>query len=107
MSYSFPSFLDLNLALPTQTWGQGVAPVWTTSDITIGVARSLVIPRDVRILGTRDDNRLVSDVMVLSVQSAASIASVGHHLIVKSPKVQEENEKLSKMVDSYSKGMQK
>ncbi|CAL2228311.1 unnamed protein product [Prunus armeniaca] len=104
---------------------------------------------DVRILGMRDDNWLVSDVVALNVQSAASIASVGHRLIAKSHKMQvlraqlvaeqnlvyeyhrdikrlkknraktaeenqrqlqilqEENEKLSKMVDSYSKGMQK
>ncbi|ONH95911.1 hypothetical protein PRUPE_7G095400 [Prunus persica] len=41
-----------------------------------------------RILGTRDDNRLVSDVVALSVQSGASIASVGHRLIGKSHEVQ-------------------
>ncbi|CAL9001351.1 unnamed protein product [Prunus brigantina] len=167
MSYSVPYFLDLNLAPPTQTWGQGVAPIWTRyfassrgpvtvndsllldNEVTIGVAKSLVTPRDACILGMRDDNRLVSDVVVLSVQSVASIISVGHRLIAKSYEVQilraqlvaeqnlvdeyqrdikrlkknraktaeenqrqlqtlqEENEKLSKMIDSYSKGMQK
>ncbi|KAI5354213.1 hypothetical protein L3X38_007108 [Prunus dulcis] len=54
------------------------------NDVAIGVARSLVTPRDVLVLGRRDDNQVVSDVMALSVQSAASIASVGHRLIVKS-----------------------
>ncbi|CAL9010735.1 unnamed protein product [Prunus brigantina] len=32
----------------------------------------------------RDDNRVVSDAMALSVQRAAFVASVGHCLIVKS-----------------------
>ena len=58
------------------------------NDVAIGVARSLVTPRDVRILGTRDDNWLVSEVMALSVQSAASITSVGYRLIAKSHEVQ-------------------
>ncbi|KAI5327008.1 hypothetical protein L3X38_026404 [Prunus dulcis] len=99
------------------------------NEIAIGVARSLVTPKDVRLLGTRDDNQLVSDAMVLSVQSAASVISVGHRLFVKSHEssirrlkreraktleetryqleiLQEENQKLSKMVDFYSKDMQ-
>ncbi|KAI5323144.1 hypothetical protein L3X38_032216 [Prunus dulcis] len=102
MAYSFLFSLDLNLAPPTQTWGQGVAPVWmpyfTSSqrpvtvndsllldnDVAIGVARNLMTHRDVRVLRTRGDNWVVSDVMALRVQSAASVASVGHHLIVKS-----------------------
>ncbi|KAI5343769.1 hypothetical protein L3X38_011645 [Prunus dulcis] len=106
MSNSFPSFLDLNLAPPTQTWGQGVSLVWSSyfassrgpvtvndsilldNEVAVGVARSLVTPRDVRILGTGDDNRLVSDVVALNVQSAASIASMGHRLIAKSQEVQ-------------------
>ncbi|ONH90147.1 hypothetical protein PRUPE_8G037200 [Prunus persica] len=104
---------------------------------------------DVRVLGTRDDNRLVRDAMALSVQSVASIGSVGHRPIANSHEVQvlraqltaeqdlvneyqrdikrlkkdrarkaeeyrhqlqilqEENEKLSKMVSVYSKDMQK
>ncbi|KAI5332491.1 hypothetical protein L3X38_022620 [Prunus dulcis] len=101
----FPFFLDLNLASPTQTLGQGPAlvcipyvaslrgPVTVNdsllldNDVAIGVARSLVTPRDVRVFGTRDDNRVVSDVMALSMQSAASVASVGHHFIVKSHEI--------------------
>ncbi|KAL6284504.1 hypothetical protein ACE6H2_015433 [Prunus campanulata] len=58
------------------------------NNVAIGVARSLVTPNDVRMLGTRDDNRVVSDAMTLSMQSAASATSVGHHLIVKSHEVQ-------------------
>ncbi|CAL9028514.1 unnamed protein product [Prunus brigantina] len=77
------------------------------NEVAIGVARSLVTPMDVRILGTKDDNWLVSDVVALSVQNATTIASVGHRLIAKSYEVQAENEKLSKMVTSYSKEMQK
>lgn len=45
-------------------------------------------PRDVHVLGTRKDNQPVSDALKLSVQSTASVASVSHHLIVKSHKVQ-------------------
>ncbi|KAI5327333.1 hypothetical protein L3X38_026729 [Prunus dulcis] len=40
-------------------------------------------------------------------REAASITSVGYRLIAKSHEVQEENEKLSKMVDFYSKNLQK
>ncbi|KAI5312332.1 hypothetical protein L3X38_041505 [Prunus dulcis] len=102
MSSSFPCSLDLNIAQPIHTF-----------------ARSLVTPMDVRVLGTRDDNRLVRDAMALSVQSVASIGSVGHRLIANSHEVQvlraqltakqdlEENEKLSKIVSVYSKDMQK
>lgn len=106
MSYPFPSSLDLKLAPPTQTWGQGVTSVWMPyfassqgpvtesnsllldNEVAIGVARSLVTLRDVRILGTKDDNCLVSDVVALSVQNATTIASVGHRLIAKSYEVQ-------------------
>ncbi|CAL2255833.1 unnamed protein product [Prunus armeniaca] len=100
------------------------------NDVAVGVARSLVTPRDVRVLGMRDNNRVVSDAMALSVRSAASVASVGHRLIVKSYErvirslkrerentveanrhlleiLHEENQKLSKMVDFYSQDMQK
>ncbi|KAI5350619.1 hypothetical protein L3X38_003510 [Prunus dulcis] len=167
MAFSFPSSLDLNLALPTQTWAQGVAPVWAPyfatsrgpvtvndsifldNEVAIGVARNLVTSRDGRVLASKDDNRLVSEVVALSVQTAASIASVRHRLISKTHEVQflraqlvpeqnlvdeyqrenkrlkkertrmaeenqrqfhllqEENEKLSKMVAFYSKEMQK
>ncbi|KAH0988034.1 hypothetical protein GBA52_015211 [Prunus armeniaca] len=118
MSNSFPSFLDLNLAPPTQTWGQGVSPglvallcfLTRTSDIAIGVARSLVTPRDVCILGTRDDNWLVSDVVALSVQSAASIASVGHLLIAKSHEVQILRAQLvakQNLVDEYQRDIRR
>ncbi|KAI5324528.1 hypothetical protein L3X38_033601 [Prunus dulcis] len=111
MATSFLISLDLNLAQPTQTWEQWVAPVWMPyfgssrgpitvnnsklldNNVTIEVARSLVTPRDVHVLGTRKDNRLVSDAMKLSVQSAASVAS-------------EENKELSKMVSIYSRDMQ-
>ncbi|KAI5323651.1 hypothetical protein L3X38_032723 [Prunus dulcis] len=54
------------------------------NDAAVGIARSLVTPRDVSVLGTRDDNRVVSEAMTLSVQSEISVASVGHRLIVKS-----------------------
>ncbi|CAL2258478.1 unnamed protein product [Prunus armeniaca] len=97
------------------------------NDVAVGIVRCLVTPRNVHVLGTRDDNRVVSDVMALSMQSAASVASVGHHLIAKSHEMslkrertktakvnrrqleilQEENQKLSKMVDFYSQDMQK
>ncbi|KAI5324440.1 hypothetical protein L3X38_033513 [Prunus dulcis] len=128
MSYFVPSFLDLNLAPPTQTWGQGVAPVWklyfassrgpmTVNDsllidneVSIEVVKSLVTPRDVRILGTRDDNWLVSDVVVLSVQSAASIASVGHRLIAKSSEVQVLRSQLvaeQNLVDEYQRDIKR
>ncbi|CAL8988821.1 unnamed protein product, partial [Prunus brigantina] len=106
MAYSFPFSLDLNLAPPTQTWGQGAAPVWMPyfassrwpvivnnsllldNDVVIGVARSLVTPNDVRVLGIMDDNRVVSDDVTLSLQSATSVTSVRHRLIVKSHEVQ-------------------
>ncbi|CAL2265482.1 unnamed protein product [Prunus armeniaca] len=106
MASSFSFSLDLNLAPPTQTWGKGDALVWmpyfassrgsmTVNDsllldnnVAIGVVRSLVIPRNVRVLGTMNDNRVVSDVMALSVQRVAFVASVGHRLIVKSHEVQ-------------------
>ncbi|CAL2235751.1 unnamed protein product [Prunus armeniaca] len=39
-------------------------------------------------MGMRDDNRMVSDAMTLQVQSASSVASVGHRLIVKSHEMQ-------------------
>lgn len=45
-------------------------------------------PMDMRMLGTRDDNRVVSDAMGFGVQSAASVASVRHRLIVKFHEVQ-------------------
>ncbi|CAL2266646.1 unnamed protein product [Prunus armeniaca] len=128
MLYSVPSFLDLNLAPPTQTWGQGVAPVWTRNfassrgpvivndsllldnEVAIGVTKSLVTPRDVHILGMRDDNRLVSNVMVLSMQSAASIASVGHRLIAKSYEVQVLRAQLvaeKNLVDEYQRDIKR
>ncbi|CAL2240265.1 unnamed protein product [Prunus armeniaca] len=106
MASSFPSSLDLNLSLPTHTWAQGVAPVWAPyfastrgpvtvndsilldNEVPIGVARSLVTPRDVRVLESKDDNWLVSEVVALSVQTAASIVSVGHRLISKTHEVQ-------------------
>ncbi|KAI5351539.1 hypothetical protein L3X38_004430 [Prunus dulcis] len=166
MASSFPSSLNLNLALPTQTWAQGVAPIWAPyfaslggpvtvnnsilldNEVAIGVARSLVTPRYVRVLASKDDSQLLNEVMA-SVQTAASIASVGRRLISKTHEVQflraqlvaeqnlvdeyqrennrfkkertrmaeenrrqfhllqEENEKLSKMVAFYSKEMQK
>ncbi|KAI5327727.1 hypothetical protein L3X38_027123 [Prunus dulcis] len=54
--------------------------------VAVGVARGLVTPKDVRMLGTMDDNRVVSDAMSLSVQSATSVTSVEHRLICpKSP----------------------
>ncbi|CAL8992546.1 unnamed protein product [Prunus brigantina] len=88
------------------TWGQGVAPMWMPyfassrglvnvndsllldNDVAIGVAKSLVTPRDVPMLRTRDDNQLVIDAMALSMQSAVSIASLGHRHIMKSYEVQ-------------------
>ncbi|CAL9018440.1 unnamed protein product [Prunus brigantina] len=107
MASSFPFSLDLNLALPTQVWGARGCTIVDAllcflmrtsyrkrhfllleNDVAVRVARSLVTPRDVHVLGMRDDNRVVSDVMALSVQSAASIASVGHRLIVKSHEVE-------------------
>ncbi|KAI5333598.1 PREDICTED: LOC109946288 [Prunus dulcis] len=85
------------LSLPySKTWGQETVPVWmpyfgssresvTVNDsilldnnIVIGVARSLLTPRDVHVLGTREDNRVVTDAMALNVQSVTSVASVGH-----------------------------
>ncbi|CAL8113757.1 unnamed protein product [Prunus armeniaca] len=60
------------------------------NDVVIGVVRSLVTPKDVCVLGTRDDNRVVSDDVTLSVQSATSVTSVRHRLIVKSHEVQVE-----------------
>ncbi|CAL8100992.1 unnamed protein product [Prunus armeniaca] len=99
------------------------------NDVAIGVARSLATPKDVLVLGRSDDNQVVSDAMILSVQSVASVASVGHHLIVKSHEsiirrlkrdraktleetrhqleiLQEDNQKLSKIIYFYSKNMQ-
>ncbi|CAL2228532.1 unnamed protein product [Prunus armeniaca] len=88
MVSSFPSSLDLNLAPPTPTWAQGVTPVWAPyfassrglvtvndsillyNEVAIGVARSLVTPRDVRVWASKDDNRLVSEVVALSVKTA-------------------------------------
>ncbi|CAL2265997.1 unnamed protein product [Prunus armeniaca] len=58
------------------------------NDAAVGVAKSLVTHRDVCVLGMRDDNQVVSEAMALLVQSAASVASVGHHLIVKSHEVE-------------------
>ncbi|CAL9024674.1 unnamed protein product, partial [Prunus brigantina] len=75
------------------------------NEVAIGVARGLVTPKDVRVLGTRDDNRLVSDSMAMSVQSAASIASVGYRLIAKYHEMQ--NEQLSKMEIFFSNDIQK
>ncbi|CAL8169807.1 unnamed protein product [Prunus armeniaca] len=119
------------------------------NDVAIGVARSLVTPRDVHVLRMRNDTRVVRDAMALSVQSVTFVTTVGHRLIVKSHVVevlksqlvvernlvencqrvigslkkerantteanryqleilQEENQKLSKMVDFYSQDMQK
>ncbi|KAI5335468.1 hypothetical protein L3X38_025601 [Prunus dulcis] len=125
MSSFVPFSLDLNLALPTQTWGQEGTPVWMPyfaftrgpvrindsllldNEVAIGVAMGLVTPRDVPVLGTSDDNRLVSDSMALSVQSTAFVASMGHRLTAKYHEVQEENEMLSKMVNFHSNNMQK
>lgn len=45
-------------------------------------------PRNLHVLGTRIDNWVVNDVMTLSVQSVALVASMGPHLIVKSYEVQ-------------------
>ncbi|CAL9000735.1 unnamed protein product [Prunus brigantina] len=70
------------------------------NDVVVGVAKSLVTPRDVRMLGTRDDNRVVSEAMALSVQSAASVASVGHRLIVKSHEVEMLKRERAKTVET-------
>ncbi|BFG20730.1 hypothetical protein CerSpe_070040 [Prunus speciosa] len=120
MVSSFPFSLDLNLAPPTQIWGQGVAPVWmpyfassrgpvTVNDsllldneVAIGVGKSLVTPKDVRVLGTRDDNQLVRDVMALSVQSTASVTGVGHLLDVDPCK---QNSWIRHYTDVVSKGL--
>ena len=106
MASSYPFSLDLNLAPPTQTRGQAAAPVWMPyfasargpvtvtdsilldNDVAIGVARNLVTPKDIRVLGTRDDNRVVSDALALSVQSTATVASLGHRLLAKSHEVE-------------------
>lgn len=45
-------------------------------------------PWHVHVLGTKEDNRVVSDAMILSMQSAESAASVDHFLIVKPHEVQ-------------------
>ncbi|CAL9000138.1 unnamed protein product [Prunus brigantina] len=76
------------------------------NEVAIGVARGLVTPRDVRVLGTRDDNRLVSDSMAMSVQSVTSIASVGHRLIAKYHEVQVLRAQLAtqrNLVDDYQR----
>ncbi|KAL6284592.1 hypothetical protein ACE6H2_015521 [Prunus campanulata] len=98
--------LDLSLAPPIQTRVQPLEPVWAPyfassrgpvtvndsllldNDVAIGVARSLMTPRDLRILGMRDDNRIVNDVVAMGVQSATCIANVGHRLIAKTHEVQ-------------------
>ncbi|KAL6293942.1 hypothetical protein ACE6H2_002084 [Prunus campanulata] len=106
MASSYPFSLDLNLAPPTQTWGQAAAPVWMPyfasargpvtvndsilldNDVALGVARNLVTPKDIRVLGTRDHNPVMSDALALSVQSTATVASVGHRLLAKSHEVE-------------------
>ncbi|KAL6284648.1 hypothetical protein ACE6H2_015577 [Prunus campanulata] len=106
MASNYPFSLDLNLAPPTQTRGQAAAPVWVPyfasgrgpvtvtdsilldNDVAIGVGRNLVTPKDIRVFGTRDDNRVASDAMALSVQSAACVASLGHRLLAKSHEVE-------------------
>ncbi|KAL6280569.1 hypothetical protein ACE6H2_017450 [Prunus campanulata] len=106
MASSYPFSLDLNLAPPTQTRGQAVAPVWMPyfasarghvtvndsilldNDVALGVARNLVTPKDIRVLGARDDNQVVSDGLALSVQSTTTVASMGHRLIAKSHEVE-------------------
>ncbi|CAL2233791.1 unnamed protein product [Prunus armeniaca] len=88
------------------------------NDVAIGVARSLATPKDVLVLGRSDDNQVVSDAMTLSVQSVASVASsiirrlkrdraktleeTRHQLEI----LQEDNQKLSKIIYFYSKNMQ-
>ncbi|KAL6286691.1 hypothetical protein ACE6H2_011081 [Prunus campanulata] len=106
MASSYPFSLDLNLALPTQTWGQATAPIWMTyfasargpvtvndsilldNDVAIGLARNLVTPKDIRVLGTRDDNRVISDALTLSMQSTTCVASLVHRLLAKSHEVE-------------------
>ncbi|KAL6288264.1 hypothetical protein ACE6H2_012654 [Prunus campanulata] len=106
MASSYPFSLDLNLAPPTQTRGQAPAPVWVPyfasargpvtvtdsilldNDVAIGVGRNLVTPKDIRVFGTRDDNRVTSDALALSVQSTACVASLGHRLLAKSHEVE-------------------
>ncbi|KAL6269659.1 hypothetical protein ACE6H2_026570 [Prunus campanulata] len=96
MASSYPFSLDLNLAPPTQTRGQAAAPVWMPyfasargpvtvadsipldNDVAIGVGRNLVTPKDIRVFGTRDDNRVASDALAL----------LGHRLLAKSHEVE-------------------
>ncbi|CAL8996094.1 unnamed protein product, partial [Prunus brigantina] len=89
------------------------------NDVAIGVARSLVSPRDVLVLGRSDDNQVMRDAIM---QSVASVASVDCQSIIRRLKkdrsktleetrheleiLQEENQKLSKIIDFYSKDMQ-
>ncbi|KAL6286117.1 hypothetical protein ACE6H2_010507 [Prunus campanulata] len=124
MSYSFQSYMDLSLAPPIQTRVQPLEPIWAPyfassrgpvivndsllldNDVAIGVARSLVTPRDLRILGMWDGNRIVSNVVAMGVQSAACIASVGHRLIAKTHEVQFLKAQLTaeqKLVDEYQR----
>ncbi|CAL9025811.1 unnamed protein product [Prunus brigantina] len=56
--------------------------------VAVGIVRSLMTPRDVHVLGMRDDKLVVSDAMALSVQSVTFVTTVGHHLIVKSHEVE-------------------
>ena len=54
------------------------------NEVALGVARSLVTPRDARVLGAKCDNRIVSDAMALAAQSTTTVATVGYRLIAKS-----------------------
>ncbi|KAL6276890.1 hypothetical protein ACE6H2_020491 [Prunus campanulata] len=133
MASNYPFSLDLNLAPPTQTRGQAAAPVWMPyfasargpvtvadsilldNDVAIGVGRNLVTPKDIRVFGTRDDNRVASDAMALSVQKCqtaikglkrerARIVEVNRHQL---EVLRDENKNLSKMVELYSRDMRK
>lgn len=105
--------LDLNLASPGQEiqriTGQasGNAAVWhpnfvssrgpitemdsvmRDNDVAAGVARNLLTPKDMRVLGKKDEHTAIEDVMALSVQCAVSIANLGQRLRVRNQEVQE------------------
>ncbi|KAI5334725.1 hypothetical protein L3X38_024858 [Prunus dulcis] len=77
------------------------------NDVAVGVARSLVTPRDVRVLGMRDDKRgewnLGEDcqrvIRSLKRERENTAEANRHHLEI----LHEENQKLSKMVDFLSR----
>ena len=93
--------LDLNLVVETSSTkvGQptpssptnpqtGVESVLLDNMIAMGAANNLLTPHDERVLSNRSDHTVISDSLVLSIRSAASISNMSRRLLARTNEIQ-------------------